>query len=184
MSRNVSTRLLLAAALVVTTATATVAQEEQPTPEGTQWYLTAYDAGGPELTDVPWDLGATLMLDDGQAYGYAGCNGFDARYELDGDALSFGAPGTTDVGCPDRMLDVETAYMAALPKVARWAGDSSASSSNLILFDADDEHLLQFTASDTALLFDQVRGLSVQLEAQQQVIEKLRSRIKELEQAN
>ena len=182
MFRTVATRLLLATALVVTIPTAATAQDEASTIEGRQWYLVGYDAGGAELTEVPWDLGATLLLDEGQAYGYAGCNGFDARYELDGDALSFGDPGTTDVGCPDRLLAVETAYMAALPKVARVAGDSSANSRDLILFDADDEHLLRFTSSDSALLWRQVRELTEQVEAQQKTIRNLRARIKELEQ--
>ena len=139
MLRTVVSRALLAAALVITVPGAAAAQAEGPTPEGTEWYLTAYDAGGIELTEVPWDLGATLTLDAGQAYGSTGCNAFNASYELDGKALTFGGePGTTDVGCPDAELEIEAAYMAAFPKVVRWAIDTGVTSDRgLILFDAD-----------------------------------------------
>jgi len=183
MIRTITTRLLLAAALVVTIPTAATAQVPAA-PEGTQWYLTGYDTGGAELTDVPWDLGATLTLDGGRATGYAGCNWFEASYEIDGDAIDFGEPGTNAVFCPDRLLKVETAYLEALPKAVRVSADVDGPSNALYLFDADDEYLLRFTASDSALLVRQVRELTAELEAQQQTIKNLRSRIKELEQGS
>jgi heat shock protein HslJ len=185
MIRTVALRALLAAALVVSIPTAATAQEDGPTLEGTEWHLVAYDAGGPELAALPWDVTATLSLDAGQAFGSTGCNGFGASYELDDKALSFGQPGHTDVGCADKTMEIEAAYMAALPKVVRWAINTGATSdAGLILFDADDEHLLRFSSSDMGLFVGQIRELTDQLAAQQEVIKNLRARIKELERAN
>jgi heat shock protein HslJ len=183
MTRIVVSGVLLAAALVITVPTAAAAQAEGLTPEGTEWHLVSHEYGGLEHTDVPWDLDATLNLDAGQAFGSTGCNGFSASYELDGETLTFGQPGHTDVGCSEARLDIEAGYMNALPQVVRWAIDSgSTGGADLILFNADGGHLLRFTSSDTALLVGQVRALTDQVRAQQQVIERLRARIKKLEQ--
>ena len=182
MSRIISTRLLLAVALVIAFPAVATAQQEVDLPEGVEWHLVAYDAGGPELTDVPWDVVATLTLDAGQAYGSAGCNGFGADYQLDGKTLSVGEPMRTFVGCPDARMAVEESYIAALPKVTRWAIDTGVTGDrDLILFDADDEHLLRFSSSGMGLLVGQIRALTEQVDAQQQVIRNLRARIKELE---
>ena len=56
--------------------------------------------------------------------------------------------------------------------------------SRLILFNACANHLLRFTSSDTDLLYGQVRELTELVDAQQQVIERLRARIRELEQGS
>jgi heat shock protein HslJ len=184
MIRTTATRVLLATALVITFPIATTAQDEVATPEGTEWYLVAYDAGGPELTPVPWDVVATLTLDAGQAVGSTGCNGYFGTYQMDGERLTFSPSFLTDRGCIyETRGEVQAAYMAALPRVARWAIDTGTTDERaLILFDADDEHLLRFSSSATARLVGQIREMTDQLEAQQQVIEDLRARIKELEQ--
>ena len=131
----------------------------------------AYNAGGPELTDIPWDVVATLTLDAGQAYGTASCNGFGAGYQLDGKTLSVGEPMRTFVGCPDARMAVEESYIAALPQVTRWAIDTGVTGDrDLILFDADDEHLLRFSSSGMGLLVGQIRALTEQVDAQQQVV--------------
>lgn len=125
MSRTIATRVLLAAALVFTVPVATTAQDEVATPEGTEWHLVAYDAGGPELTPVPWDLAATLTLDDGQAVGSTGCNRYFGSYEIDGERLTFSRGFHTDRGCFDeKQGEVQAAYLAALPPVARWVIDT------------------------------------------------------------
>jgi hypothetical protein len=182
MVRTVRLRALLAVALVIAIPGVSSAQDEGPSPVGTEWYLTAYDAGERELTPVPWDLVATLDLGD-FALGSDGCNPFNASYSLDGEALTIGDPGHGDKACDEQTTAVEAAYLAALPKVARWTIDTGATSDqSLILFDADDRQLLQFSSSDIDGLFRQVRELTAQLQAQRQVIKNLRARIRELEQ--
>jgi heat shock protein HslJ len=181
--RSVALRVLLAAALVISIPAATTAQEDRPTPEGTQWHLVAYDAGVPELTRVPWDIAATLTLEAGRAFGWAGCNGFGATYGLVRKAIMFRELGQTDMGCLDEAWsEVEDAYMALLPRAIRWATDSGPTGDrDLILFDADDEQLLRFSSSGMGLLVGQIRELTDRLEAQEKMIDDLRARIAELE---
>jgi heat shock protein HslJ len=175
MFRIVMLRALLAAALAITIPASTTAQDEA-TPDGTEWYLVAYDAGGPDLTAVPWDVFATLTLDDGQAVGSTGCNGFAATYAIDGEQLTFSPRFQTQRACPGAKMEVEASYMAALPQTARWdAGPSRTRDRELILFDADDEPLLRFSPYDTVLLVRQVQELTAELEMLRTELEALRA---------
>jgi heat shock protein HslJ len=183
MIRTVAFRALLAAALVITIPGAATAQAEGPTLEGTEWHLVAYDAGGPELTPMPWDVVATLSFRKRQATGSTGCNGFGARYELDGEQMTISPRFLNQRACPAPKGEVEAAYWAALPKVARWDdGPRLTDDRQLILFDADDEQILRFSPSRDALLVDQIQALTDQLAAQQQEIAAMQARIEELEQ--
>jgi heat shock protein HslJ len=175
MFRTIAIRALLGAALVVTVPTVATAQADQPTPEGTIWNLVSYAADG-ELTQVPWYVDATLVLDEGQAFGSAGCNGFGASYELDGDSLAFSKPGHTDVGCSKAVLRVENGYMAALPTTVRWARDTGAGPGDVILylFDEQGDIILSFMPPATSLTSADIYRLQTQLD-------KMRDRIKELE---
>jgi heat shock protein HslJ len=151
MFRTAITRALLVAAFVVAIVSGTAAQEARPTPEGTRWHLVASDAGALEGPAWPWDLDATLTLSEGRAFGSAGCNGFGADYEFDGEALSFGPPRLSNADCADATMGIEAAYMAALPKAVRWGFDTGPAGDRLLLlFDVDDELLLAFTEADIA----------------------------------
>jgi heat shock protein HslJ len=183
MVRAVIARALLVAALVVTVPGVGSAQGREPTPEGTRWYLAAYDAGGPELTEVPWDLGASLTFTDGRLFGYAGCQGLAGEYAIDGERLTVTKVGTTsDVGCSPADASIEAAVLAALPKTARWAIDTNVApgDGSLILFDGQDEQLLVFGSSSTDGLSRQVHDLTALVAAQQKEIKALRARIREL----
>ncbi len=169
-------RALLALALATTTATSTVAQAD-PTPEGPEWQLAAYVVDGEE-SRVPWNVDATLSLEAGQARGSGGCNDFGSRYELDGDALTFQAPDTTDVGCTAAVMDVETAYLAALPEVASWAIDSGTGGyRGLYLYDAAGDIILTFEEPSISLTPSDISSLTLLLEDQQAQIDRLGERL-------
>ncbi|NQD92178.1 META domain-containing protein [Pseudomonas sp. CrR25] len=63
----------------------------------------------------------TLTLGaDGRAYGNAGCNHWFASYSLEGDALSFGAAGSTRRLCAPAVMEQETRFLDSLGRVQRW----------------------------------------------------------------
>jgi heat shock protein HslJ len=185
MFRTVMVRALLAAALVVTIPGVS-SGDEASTLEGTEWYLTSYDIGGLEPTEVPWDLGTALRLDDGMAHGYGGCQSIAGEYTLDGESLTFTRVGeTTDIGCPEQPMEIEAAILALLPRTVRWTVDTPPvpGDRHLILLDADGRHLLRFSSSSTENLGRQVRDLTALVAAQQKEIRALRARIRELERS-
>jgi META domain len=59
---------------------------------------------------------------------------------LDGDTLELGAIAATRMACPPPAGDVETAFVAALERAARWRVERDV----LTLLDADDAELLEF----------------------------------------
>jgi hypothetical protein len=61
--------------------------------EGIQWYLT--EVGGSPVSPMADDKQPHILLDSAkkQATGFAGCNHFFGRYELDGASLTFGPTG-------------------------------------------------------------------------------------------
>lgn len=63
----------------------------------------------------------TITLgNDGRAYGNAGCNHWFASYQLDGDKLSFAAPGSTRKLCAPALMEQETRFLQSLSQVQRW----------------------------------------------------------------
>lgn len=107
---------LLVASLVITIPVPGAAQDEVPGPGGERWDLTAYDADG-QLAAVPWNIDATLLLEDGTASGSAGCN----RYVVPpwDDCMNLEAGGTR--------IEYPTLYIAvlgpddSLAKLTKWA---------------------------------------------------------------
>ena len=85
---------------------------------------------------------ATLRFDSAaqRAGGSAGCNRYNASYRLKGDSLSFGPGISTKMACPDGM-ELENAWLGALPKVATW----NATDSTLTL-NGEDGPLARFEA--------------------------------------
>lgn len=80
-----------------------------------------------------------LQLDKPIARGFGGCNRFSARYELDGEKLSFHELVATRVACAEGM-DLESEYFDALLRAVVWtrAGDQ------LTLEDADGRAVARF----------------------------------------
>jgi heat shock protein HslJ len=132
--------LLTGLALTISSPAAVVAQDQAPSPEGTDWQLAAYstDAG---MTAPPDGLDPTLLLLDTVASGNAGCNQFSGSYVLDGASLSV-APemAQTMMACDPAAQAVEDAYLALLPTTAMW----QSADETLQLLDADGAVILEF----------------------------------------
>ncbi|MCU1716733.1 META domain-containing protein [Pseudomonas sp. 5P_3.1_Bac2] len=63
----------------------------------------------------------TITLgEDGRAYGNAGCNHWFTSYQLDGNKLSFAAPGSTRKLCAPALMEQETRFLQSLSQVVRW----------------------------------------------------------------
>lgn len=131
-------------ALVVTIPAWTLAQDgsEPQGLTGVDRSLTSITADGVSM-EVPAEIGATLRLEAGQATGSGGCNRFFGSYVVDGQMLTFGPLGMTQMLCQGPAQDVEDAYLAALGSVAYWA---LADDGTLSLQDADQNEVLAFSA--------------------------------------
>lgn len=143
---------LAAMALSAGLATSVVAQDEAETmdldtPEGVTWILEQQAVNGPEaLEHLPKLVLASLYMEDGQAGGDSGCNSWFGSYELDGEALTFGMTGATQMACPGPMMAVEQAFLTNIAAVASWASDGAS----LTLSDADGNAIMYFLAAPEA----------------------------------
>ncbi|MET1009420.1 MAG: META domain-containing protein [Gaiellaceae bacterium] len=91
--------------------------DDGPPLEGTEWAL----ASG---VDMPGDADPpTLLLEEGNASGFGGCNTFTGAYELDGDSISIGPLAGTLMACELQKMAVEGAYMPALEAADAWSID-------------------------------------------------------------
>ena len=88
--------------------------------ETIQWYLT--EVGGSPVSPVAHDKQPHIHLnpEEKQATGFAGCNHFFGRYELDGSSLTFGPMGATRMACPDLETGLETSVFDALENTRKW----------------------------------------------------------------
>lgn len=77
--------------------------------DGTAWYLT--DLAGQGVVE---GSEVTLEFAEGAMTGRAGCNGFGAEYELDGDELIVGQQMATTMMWCEGLMDQEAAYTQAL----------------------------------------------------------------------
>lgn len=87
--------------------------------------------------------------EDQKVAGNASCNNFFGNYTLDGDKLSFGALGSTQMFCavPDGSMDQESAYLAALESSAGYRSEDG----KLLLVDASNNTVLVFAPQDMSL---------------------------------
>jgi heat shock protein HslJ len=88
--------------------------------EGIQWYLT--EVGGSPVSPMADDKQPHILLDpaENQATGFAGCNNFFGRYELNGSSLTFGPMGATRMACPDLETGLEASVFKALENTRKW----------------------------------------------------------------
>ena len=72
-----------------------------------EYVVTAVTDGG---TDRPLVPGSEIRLTfrDGQLGAQAGCNHLSAAYEIDGDQLTAGPMGGTEMGCPEPLMEQDT----------------------------------------------------------------------------
>ena len=107
-----------------------------PPLEGTEWTL----ASG---VDVPEDaVPPTLLLEEGNASGFGGCNTFTGGYELDGDSISIGPLAGTLMACEVQKMAVEGAYMPLLERADAWSIDGDE-----LVLSTGDEETLRFSSS-------------------------------------
>lgn len=157
---------LAAAALLLAIGAPAIATDE-PDPsqpmavdaiEGLTWQLQRQAVEG-ELAALPEDLAVTLLMEGGQASGNGGCNQYFGEYTRDGDALTFGAIGSTEMYC-EGASDVEALYLANLAAVASGFSTGGA----LLMTDAAGDTILEFTPADAAPMpVDAIEGIAWQL---------------------
>lgn len=125
--------LALAAALL---AGGCGGDDDGPPLEGTEWAL-ASGVDVPEDADPP-----TLLLEEGNASGFGGCNTFTGGYELDGDSISIGPLAGTLMACEVQKMAVEGAYMPALEAADAWSIDGDE-----LVLSSGGEETLRFSSS-------------------------------------
>jgi heat shock protein HslJ len=88
--------------------------------EGIHWYLTEVD--GSPVSPMAGDNQPHIQLNpaENQVTGFAGCNNFFSRYELDGSKLTFGPLGATRMACPGFETGLEASVFRALENTCQW----------------------------------------------------------------
>jgi heat shock protein HslJ len=89
------------------------------------------------VVDLAFDAAAT------RAAGSAGCNRYNTTASVDGARLSFGPAVASKRLCPGAVMAVESAFLAALPRVANARTDGD----RLLLSDAEGAPLLELVAA-------------------------------------
>ncbi|GAB4445852.1 MAG: hypothetical protein Kow0031_28430 [Anaerolineae bacterium] len=87
--------------------------------DGTNWTLLELSESQPALADAP----ITLGFAGNQLNGNGGCNGYGGDFTLGEDnpfVLTVGPLISTQMACPDPIMDLETAYTSALQNAAQW----------------------------------------------------------------
>jgi heat shock protein HslJ len=95
-------------------------------PEG-RWLVTAIAGNANAGPTTTFELAA-----DGAVAGKGGCNSYFGSATIDGDAISFGPLGATQMACAPELMDREAAFFAALESVVAWR----AAEDQLVLLDA------------------------------------------------
>jgi heat shock protein HslJ len=121
----------------------------------------ATTAAGPALEGTTWELGTqgldlpgleqsrpTLLLQDGTATGWSGCNRFNGPYTLAPPSLTFETAARTLAACGAAQTAIENAYMDRLSRVSTFA----LAASGLQLQDSSGATLLSFSAANTSLV--------------------------------
>ena len=84
--------------------------------DGTAWRLASFDFRG-----EPVEVEVTLRFDQGRAFGNAGCNHFEARFESPARRdLAFGPVIRTKMMCPSDRIEVEERFLDSLAKASQW----------------------------------------------------------------
>jgi len=85
--------------------------------EGTSWVLSSFNDGSGAFANLISDTEITAEFGaDGSLTGSAGCNTYNASYEIEGGNINIGPSVTTRMMCqePEGVMEQECAYLAAL----------------------------------------------------------------------
>jgi heat shock protein HslJ len=105
-----------------------------------------------EFEDVPWivtsglsapsweDFAPSASFANGKVSGSAGCNQFNASYEVDGEKLELGEIASSLMACPPLADPVEREYLETLRAVEGWRIENG----ELVLVDGDGNELLRY----------------------------------------
>lgn len=95
--------------------------------EGATWVLdrTSIDGLAPGAPD---DARVDLIFEDDAVSGTSGCNRYFGSYEVNGGSISFGTLGGTEMACDPALMQLESAYLAALGDVRDHRGAAASSS--------------------------------------------------------
>jgi len=91
-------------------------------PEATVWRATHIAGESGRLDPIPDGIEVTLSLEDGRIAGKAGCNRYFASGTADDPPSMY---ATTMMMCPDFVMQVERAYLAALTRCERLEADEA-----------------------------------------------------------
>ena len=87
--------------------------------ENTHWSLVAFGAPGGEQPIAGSNI--TLLMANGQAGGFGGCNSYGGAYQVDGGMISFEQITSTLIACADASVtEQEQRYFQALESVSRF----------------------------------------------------------------
>ncbi|MCL1593627.1 MAG: META domain-containing protein [Actinomycetia bacterium] len=113
--------------------------------EGTSWSVETLALDGVSVTPID-GTELTAIFDDAAVAGTAGCNGFNASYETDGDLLSVGPAASTLKFCdqPAGIMDQEVAYLTLLQSADRFDIDGG-----VLTMYAEDSQVLSFVGPNT-----------------------------------
>ena len=107
------------------------------------WIATGLEGVVIDGVDVPEDADPpTLLLEDGNASGFGGCNTFTGGYELDGDSISIGPLAGTLMACELQKMAVEGVYLPALEAADAWSIDGDE-----LVLSSGGEETLRFSSS-------------------------------------
>jgi heat shock protein HslJ len=82
---------------------------------GTSWNVNGINNGNQAVVSLAAGSSITLVFGtDGSVSGNGGCNTYNGSVAVDGDAISFGPLMSTQMACPQPVMDQETQFFAAL----------------------------------------------------------------------
>ncbi len=119
--------------------------------EGTTWVVTMLNNGKEAVVGVIPDSELTAVFNpDGTLNGNGGCNNYFGGFAVDGDSISIGELGMTEMACtePEGLMDQEQQYLAALQTAATY----SIQANRLELRTADGALAVSFEARPAAEL--------------------------------
>lgn len=90
--------------------------ENQTDLAGTSWSLSLLNGDGLLLLSII----TADFAEDGTVSGIAGCNGYSASYETDGDQITFSTPVTTSLTCRERLMNQESSYLETLQSIVSY----------------------------------------------------------------
>lgn len=103
---------------VITSQTILLTAQKQSGLEDTDWQLSRYRDVTGSMRGVLPDAKVTANFGDSKASGGAGCNRFNAAYEVSGDQITIGPAMTTRMHCaePEGIMEQEQEYLQALSR--------------------------------------------------------------------